>query len=44
MKISDWAFQWKRRFNPDPEKQAQHIILVEKLIELIILHYILIKT
>ena len=22
-KISDWAFQWKVSFNPDPSKQAQ---------------------
>ena len=21
-KISDWAFQWKIKFNPDPIKQA----------------------
>ena len=26
MKISDWAFQWKFRFNPDPKKQAQKVI------------------
>ena len=23
MTISDWAFQWKMRFNPDPQKQAR---------------------
>ena len=25
-KISEWAFQWKMNFNPDPTKQAQEII------------------
>ena len=25
-KISDWAFQWKMNFNPDPNKQAQEVI------------------
>ena len=30
--------------HPDPEKKAQDIILVEKLTELIILRYILMKT
>ena len=25
-KISDWAFQWKMSFNPDPSKQAQEVI------------------
>ena len=24
--ISDWAFQWKMSFNPDPGKQAQEVI------------------
>ena len=43
MKISNWAFQWKMRFNPDPNKQAQEVILSRK-IKLIILRYILIKT
>ena len=28
-KISDWAFQWKMSFNPDPSKQAQNSFLVE---------------
>ena len=23
IKISNWAFTWKMRFNPDPSKQAQ---------------------
>ena len=26
IKISDWAFQWKMRFNSDPKKQAQEVI------------------
>ena len=43
MKISNWAFQQKMRFNPDPNKQAQEVILSRK-IKLIILRYILIKT
>ena len=30
MKISDWAFQWKMRFNPNPEKQAQGVIFSRK--------------
>ena len=30
MKISDWAFHWKMRFNPDPKKQAQEIIFSRK--------------
>ena len=25
-KISEWVFQWKMKFNPDPTKQAQEII------------------
>ena len=24
-KISDWAYQWKMKFNPNPNKQAQEI-------------------
>ena len=28
--ISDWAFQWKMSFNPDPGKQAQEIIFSRK--------------
>ena len=31
MKISDWAFQWKMRFNPDPKKQAEEVILSRKI-------------
>ena len=30
MLISDWAFQWKMSFNPDPSKQAQEIIFSRK--------------
>ena len=28
--ISDWAFQWKMSFNPDPSKQAQEITFSRK--------------
>ena len=28
--ISDWTFQWKKNFNPDPSKQAQEIIFSRK--------------
>ena len=31
IKISNWAFQWKMRFNPDPKKQAQELILSRKI-------------
>ena len=31
IKISDWAFQWKTRFNPDPIKQAQEVIFSRKI-------------
>ena len=31
MKISDWAFQWKIRFSPDPKKQAQEVIFSGKI-------------
>ena len=30
-KISDWAFQWKMSFNPDPSKQTQEVIFSRKL-------------
>ena len=33
--ISDWAFQWKMSFNPDPSKQAQEIIFTRKKNEVI---------
>ena len=29
-KISEWAFQWKIKFNPDPTKQAQEITFGKK--------------
>ena len=29
-KISNWAFQWKMSFNPDPSKQAQEVIFFRK--------------
>ena len=31
IKISDWAFQWKMRFNSDPKKQAQEMIFSRKI-------------
>ena len=31
MKISDWAFQWKMRFNADLKKQAQEVIFSRKI-------------
>ena len=34
MKISNWTFQWKMRFNPDPNKQTQHVILSRKINEI----------
>ena len=30
-KISNWAFQWKISFNPDPLKQAQEVIFSRKI-------------
>ena len=30
-RISNWAFQWKMSFNPDPSKQAQEVIFSHKL-------------
>ena len=30
MKVSNWAFQQKMRFNPDPNKQAQEVIFSRK--------------
>ena len=30
-KISNWAFQWKMSFNPDPSKQAQEVIFSRKI-------------
>ena len=29
--ISEWAFQWKMIFNPDPNKQAQEVIFSQKI-------------
>ena len=31
IKISEWAYQWKMSFNPDPTKQAQEVIFARKL-------------
>ena len=30
-KISEWAVQWKRNFNPDPSKQAQELLFSRKI-------------
>ena len=30
-KISNWAFQWKTIFNPDPSKRAQEVIFSRKI-------------
>ena len=30
-KISDWDFQWKMNFNPDPNKQAQEVTFSRKI-------------
>ena len=30
-KISNWACQWKMRFNPDVNKQAQEVIFSRKI-------------
>ena len=39
-KISNWAFQWKMSFNPDPSKQAQEVISLVKSKRLAILPFI----
>ena len=31
-KITQWAYQWKMQFNPDPNKQANEIIFSRKLV------------
>ena len=31
VKISNWAYQWKMSFNPDPSTQAQEVIFSRKL-------------
>ena len=31
MKISDWSFQWRMRFNSDPKKLAQEVIFSRKI-------------
>ena len=28
--ISNWVFQWKMQFNPDPKKQAQEVYFSKK--------------
>ena len=30
-KVSDWPFQWKMSFNPDPNKKVQDVIVSKKL-------------
>ena len=34
MKTSNWAFKWKPRFNPDPNKQAQEVNFSRKINEI----------
>ena len=29
-KVSNWAYQWKTQFNPDPHKQANEVIFSRK--------------
>ena len=29
-KVSNWAYQWRMQFNPDPNKQANKVILSQK--------------
>ena len=29
-KVSNWAYQWKMQFNPDPNKQANKVIFSRK--------------
>ena len=31
LSISDWAFRWKMKFNPDPNKEAQDVIFSRKV-------------
>ena len=31
IKISNWVFQWKMSFNPDPSKQAQEVTFSRKI-------------
>ena len=31
IKISDWVFQWKMRFNPDPKNQTQEVVFSRKI-------------
>ena len=37
-KISQWAYQWKMQFNPDPNKQANEIVFSCKLVSNNLLH------
>ena len=30
-KISEWAYQWKMSFNPDPNNQAQEVVFSRKI-------------
>ena len=30
-KISQWAYQWKMQFNPDPNKQANEVIFFPQI-------------
>ena len=32
-KISNWAYQWKRSFNPEPKQQAQEVVFSRKRVK-----------
>ena len=36
IKISNWAFPWKTRFNPQPIKQAEEVIFSRKINKIVI--------
>ena len=40
-RAKEWAFQWKKRFNPEPSKQAQESIFTGKLLKEDYPHYTL---
>ena len=40
-RVSEWGFQWKMSFNPEPSKQAQEVIFTRKLQKKDYCHYIL---
>ena len=34
-RVNNWGFQWKIRFNPDPNKQVQEVIFSRKIQKII---------